>query len=155
WRSPRRRSGNGAMSRSTRAAGHRSAPRASRSRQRTHRARTASKAIGLTLLSALIPGYGLLKGGRTKLGAFVLTISVGLLVLAASVGLTKRDSILALAVSPRQLLIASAAVVVIGIAWIWVVIASHKLLRPVSMTYTGRLAGSMVVGLLCFAIAVP
>jgi polyisoprenyl-teichoic acid--peptidoglycan teichoic acid transferase len=143
------------MSRSTRAAGRRSAPRANRSRHRTPRARTTSKAIGLTLLSALIPGYGLLMGGRKKLGAFVLTISVGLLLIAAYVGLTRRDSILALAVSPRQLLIATAAVVVLGVCWIWIVVASHKLLRPVSMTYTGRLVGSMFVGLLCFAIAVP
>jgi len=94
-------------------------------------------------------------GGRKKLGAFVLTISVGLLLIAAYVGLTRRDSILAFAVSPRQLLIATAAVVVLGVGWIWIVVASHKLLRPVSMTYTGRLVGSMFVGLLCFAIAVP
>ncbi|MFI7060231.1 LCP family protein [Kribbella sp. NPDC050124] len=143
------------MSRSTRAAGRRSAPRANRSRHRTPRARTASKAIGLTLLSALVPGSGLVMGGRKKLGAFVLTISIGLLLLAAYVGLTRRDSVLAFAVSPRQLLIATAAVVGLGACWIWIVVASHKLLRPVSMTYTGRLAGSMFVGLLCFAIAVP
>ncbi|MFC6157718.1 LCP family glycopolymer transferase [Kribbella jiaozuonensis] len=143
------------MSRSTRAAGRRAAPRASRSRHRSHRARTTSKAIGLTLLSALVPGSGLLMGGRKKLGAFVLTISVGLLLIAAYVGLTQRDSVLALAVSPRQLLIATGAVVLLGVLWIWVVVASHKLLRPVSMTYTGRLAGSMFVGLLCFGIAVP
>ncbi|HEY9336465.1 MAG TPA: LCP family protein [Kribbella sp.] len=143
------------MSRSTRAAGRRAAPRASRSRARSHRARTASKAIGLTLLSALVPGTGLLMGGRKKLGAFVLTISIGLLLIAAYVGLTHRDSVLALLVSPRQLLIATGAVVLLGAGWIWTVVASHKLLRPVSMTYTGRLAGSLFVGLLCFAIAVP
>jgi LCP family protein required for cell wall assembly len=143
------------MSRSTRAAGRRSAPRANRSRHRSPRARTTSKAIGLTLLSALIPGTGLLMGGRKKLGAFVLTISVGLLLIGAYVGLTQRDSVLALAVSPRQLLIATGAVVLLGVCWIWIVVASHKLLRPVSMTYTGRLAGSMFVGLLCFGIAVP
>ena len=94
-------------------------------------------------------------GGRKKLGAFVLTISIGLLLIGAYVGLTHRDSVLALAVSPRQLLIATAAVVILGAGWIWTVVASHKLLRPVSMTYTGRLVGSMFVGLLCFAIAVP
>jgi LCP family protein required for cell wall assembly len=94
-------------------------------------------------------------GGRKKLGAFVLTISIGLLLIGAYVGLTRRDSILAIAVSPRQLLVATGAVVLLGICWIWIVVASHKLLRPVSMTYTGRLAGSMFVGLLCFAIAVP
>jgi LCP family protein required for cell wall assembly len=112
-------------------------------------------AIGLTLLSALVPGSGLLMGGRKKLGAFILTISIGLLLIGAYVGLTHRDSVLALLVSPRQLLIATGAVVLLGVGWIWTVVASHKLLRPVTMTYTGRLAGSMFVGLLCFAIAVP
>jgi LCP family protein required for cell wall assembly len=114
-----------------------------------------ARAIALTLLSAVVPGSGLLMGGRKKLGAFILTISVGLLLIGAYVGLTQRDSVLALAVSPRQLLIATAVVVVLGVCWIWVVVASHKLLRPVSMTYTSRLAGSLFVGLLCFAIAVP
>ncbi|WP_329004873.1 LCP family protein [Kribbella sp. NBC_00709] len=106
-------------------------------------------------MSALVPGSGLLMGGRKKLGAFVLTISVGLLLIAAYVGLTQRDSVLALAVSPRQLLVATGAVVLLGGLWIWVVVASHKLLRPVSMTYTSRLVGSMFVGLLCFGIVVP
>ncbi|MBB5981673.1 LCP family protein [Kribbella solani] len=143
------------MSRSTRAAGRRAAPRAGRSRARSHRARTASKAIGLTLVSALVPGSGLLMGGRKKLGAFVLTISIGLLLIGGFVALTQRDSVLNLIVSPQQLLIVTAVVVVLGACWIWVVVASHKLLRPVSMTYTSRLAGSMVVGVLCFAIALP
>lgn len=148
------------MSRSTRAAGRRSAPRgnaprANRSRHRGHRARSASQALGLTLLSTLIPGLGFVLGGRKKLGAFVMTLSLGLLVIGAYVGLTKRDSILALAVDPSQLLIATAAVVLLGFLWICVVVSSHKLLRPISLTATGRLAGSMFVGLLCFGIAVP
>ena len=143
------------MSRSNRAAGRRSAPRASRSRHRGHRARSASQALGLTLLSTLIPGLGFVLGGRKKLGAFVMTLSIGLLVIGAYIGLTKRDSVLALAVDPKRLLIATAAVVVLGFLWICVVISSHKLLRPISLTATGRLAGSMFVGLLCFGIAVP
>ncbi|TWD80842.1 LytR family transcriptional attenuator [Kribbella amoyensis] len=114
-----------------------------------------SKAIGLTLVSALIPGSGFLMGGRTKLGAFVVTLSVGLLGLGAYIGLTKREAVLELAVDPRQLLIATAGVVVVGLLWIWVVVQSHKLLRPVSLTAVGRFAGSAFVGLLCFAIAVP
>ena len=44
---------------------------------------------------------------------------------------------------------------VLGFLWIWVVVSSHKLLRPISLTAVGRLAGSAFVGLLCFGIAVP
>jgi hypothetical protein len=143
------------MSRSTRAAGRRSAPRANRSRHRAYRTRSVSKTIGLTLVSALIPGSGFVMGGRAKLGAFIMTLSVGLLGLAAYVGLTRRDSVVAALVDPSQLLIATGAVVVLGFCWICIVVSSHKLLRPVSITAAGRFAGSAFVGLICFAIAVP
>ena len=145
------------MSRSTRAAGRRSAPKGSRSRHshKAHRARTATKAIGLTLISALIPGSGFVMGGRTKLGAFIITLSLGLLGLAAYIGLTHRDSVVELAVDPSRLLIATAVVVLLGFCWICIVVSSHKLLRPVSVSAVGRLAGSAFVGLICFGIAVP
>ncbi|MBP2351964.1 LCP family protein required for cell wall assembly [Kribbella aluminosa] len=82
-------------------------------------------------------------------------MSAGLLALGVYVGLAQRDSVIALALSPSGLLVATATVVVLGTGWIWVVISSHKLLRPISMSYTGRLTGALVVGLLCFGIAVP
>jgi LCP family protein required for cell wall assembly len=114
-----------------------------------------SRAIGLTLISALIPGLGFVLGGRAKLGAFIMTLSVGLVAIGAYVGLTQRNSILALAVDPSQLLIATAVVVLLGLCWICVVVSSHKLVRPVNLTAAGRFAGSAVVGLICFGIAVP
>jgi LCP family protein required for cell wall assembly len=123
--------------------------------RRSHRADSASRAIGLTLLGTLIPGLGFVLGGRAKLGAFIMTLSIGLLAVGAYVGLTQRNSILALAVDPRQLMIAAAVVVLLGFCWICVVVSSHKLLRPVNLTAAGRFAGSAFVGLICFAIAVP
>ncbi|TCO51257.1 LytR family transcriptional attenuator [Kribbella antiqua] len=141
------------MSRSRRAAGRRTA--GSRARRRGHRTRTTAEAIGLTFLSALLPGSGLVMGGRKKLGALVLTISAGLVAVGAYFGLAQRDEVLAVAVSPRRLLVATAVVVLLGLCWIWVVVASHKLIRPVTMSYGGRLGASLFVGLLCFGIAVP
>ncbi|MGZ0153607.1 hypothetical protein ACXJJ3_41520 [Kribbella sp. WER1] len=126
-----------------------------RARGRTHRARTVSRACLITLAGALLPGFGLFVGGRRKLGAWVMTVSAGLLALAAYYGLAQRDQLLELAVDPQKLLIATGVVVLLGLLWIWVVVASHKLTRPVSMTYSGRLTGSLLVGLLCFGIAVP
>ncbi|MEV8377162.1 LCP family protein [Kribbella sp. NPDC056861] len=146
------------MTRSTRATGRRSAPRATRTRQRAQRAyrtRSVSKAIGLTLVSALIPGLGFVLGGRKKLGAFVMTLYFGLLLLAAFIGLTQRDSVVELAVDPSRLLLATGAVLVVGLLWICIVVSSHKLLRPISLTQVGRFTGSAFVGLLCFGIAVP
>ncbi|MFI5710557.1 LCP family protein [Kribbella sp. NPDC051620] len=146
------------MTRSTRAAGRRSAPRANRSRQpaqRAYRTRTVSKALGLTLVSALIPGLGFVLGGRKKLGAFVITLYAGLLLLAAYFALTQRGAIVDLAVDPSRLLLATGGVLVMGFIWICIVVSSHKLLRPISLTAVGRFTGSAFVGLLCFGIAVP
>jgi len=102
----------------------------------------------------LVPGLGFVLAAGRDSGAFIMTLSVGLLAIGAYVGLTHRSSVLALAVDPSRLLIATGAVVLLGSCWICIVVSSHKLLRPVSLTATGRLAGSAFVGLLCFGIAV-
>ncbi|GAA2805822.1 LCP family protein [Kribbella solani] len=143
------------MSRSARSGGHRSAPRASRARRRTYRTRTSGAAITLTILGALLPGLGFILAGRRKLGAAVLTGFLGLIALGAYLALAQRNTILELAVDPNRLLIATALVVLLSAAWIVVVVASHKMLRPLTPTVTGRLVGASAVGVLCFAIAVP
>ncbi|GAA1123503.1 hypothetical protein GCM10009630_21790 [Kribbella jejuensis] len=107
------------------------------------------------MLSAILPGLGFLLAGRRRLGTIVLSATAALLGAAAYFGLARRDVILRLAVAPNRLLVATGLVVVLAVAWIWVVVASHKLLRPLTPTSIGRLAGALVVGLVCFGIAVP
>ncbi|GAA3085391.1 hypothetical protein GCM10010530_09170 [Kribbella aluminosa] len=63
-------------------------------------------------------------------------MSAGLLLIGGYVGLTHRDAVLALAVSPGRLLLVTIAVVLLGVGWIWVVVASHKLIRPPLRTST-------------------
>jgi LCP family protein required for cell wall assembly len=144
------------MSRSS-SAGRRSAPKGNRSRHRhrAHRARSTSRAIGLTLLSAIFPGSGFVIGGRTKLGVFVMTLSAGLVGLAVLMVLTRRDQVIQLFVDPSQLLVAAGVLLALALCWISVIVSSHKLLRPVGVSGVGRAVGSAFVGLLCFAIAVP
>src|SRR3954453_20097036 len=131
---PHRRSGNGAMSRSS-SAGRRSAPKVNRSRHRhrAHRARSTSRAIRLTLLSAIFPASGFVIGGRTKLGVFVMTLSAGLVGLAVLIVLTRRDQVIQLFVNPSQLLVATGVLLVLALCWIGVIVSSHKLLRPVGV----------------------
>jgi len=107
------------------------------------------------VISALIPGSGFVMGGRAKLGAFVMTLAGGLVALLVLIGLTRREQVLALAVDPSQLLIVTTVIVALGLAWITVIISSHKLLRPATSTNAGRALGSAFVGILCFAIAAP
>lgn len=143
------------MSRSSRAPRRSAQGSRSSGRHRAYRARSIGRAIGLTFVSALIPGSGFIMGGRAKLGAFIMTLTGGLVVLLAVVGLTRREQILELAVDPSQLLIATAVIVALALAWIAIIISSHRLLRPARTSSGGRALGSAFVGLLCFAIAAP
>ncbi len=119
------------------------------------RARSVPKVLGLTLLGALLPGIGLILGGRRKLGAFVLTITLGLVGLGAYVGLTRRDEVLTAAVDPNWLLTTSVTIAAIALLWIIVIVASHRSLRPATGRAGGRAIGATFVGVLCFAIAAP
>jgi LCP family protein required for cell wall assembly len=94
-------------------------------------------------------------GGRTKLGVFVMTLSAGLVGLAALIVLTRRNQVIQLFVDPSQLLVATGVLLALALCWIGVIVSSHKLLRPVGVSGAGRAIGSAFVGLLCFAIAVP
>ncbi|WP_112242599.1 LCP family protein [Kribbella monticola] len=138
----------GSRSRATRAKGRPGRPGRARSR-------TVPGSLGLTLLSALLPGVGLIIGGRRRLGAFVLTLSLGLLGLGVYVGLTRRDEVLAAAVVPSRLLITSVGIGLLALLWIIVIVGSHRLLRPATGGPGGRAVGAVLVGLLCFAIAAP
>jgi LCP family protein required for cell wall assembly len=119
------------------------------------RARSVWSSLGLTLVSAFLPGLGLIIGGRKRLGGFIVTLVVALLGLGVYVGLTRRDEVLAAAVVPSRLLITSVAIGLLALAWIVLIVWSHRLLRPATSRPAGRAVGAVLVGLLCFAIAAP
>ena len=125
------------------------------SRHGAYHARSLPQTLGLTLLSALLPGSGFVMAGRNKLGAFVLTLTAAIVGLGLYAGLARRDEVLALAVDPQQLLIANGVLVFLGVGWICVIVASHRMLRPRTSGTGSRAFGSFFVGLLCFAIAAP
>ncbi|WP_237745056.1 LCP family protein [Kribbella catacumbae] len=103
----------------------------------------------------MIPGTGYLLAGRKKLGAVVLTISLGLLAMAGYLGLTQRDRILELAVAPQQLQYVTIGLCLLGTLWIVVIVTSHRALRPGVATKGSRFGGAVLVGMLSFAVAVP
>lgn len=119
------------------------------------RPRSVPNLLGLTLLGALLPGAGLIAGGRRIIGAFVLTVTLGLVGFGVYVGLTRRNEVLAAAVVPSQLLATSVAIGVLGFLWIVVIVASHRSLRPATGGAGGRAIGALFVGVLCLAIAAP
>ncbi|TDD18682.1 LytR family transcriptional regulator [Kribbella turkmenica] len=119
------------------------------------RPRSVPSLLGLTLLGALLPGLGLIAGGRRRIGAVVLTLTLALIGLGVYVGLTRRAEVLAAAVVPSRLLMTSVAIGTLAFLWIVVVVASHRSLRPATGGTGGRAVGALLVGVLCFAIAAP
>ena len=127
------------MSRNTRSREVR--PEGSRSRTARHTAPGRPRAIGLTLLSALIPGSGFVMGGRAKLGAFVMTLTIGLF------GLRRSDRPHPARAGPRargrpdQLLVATGVLIFLAICWIAIIVSSHRLLRPASVPRSAGRSG--------------
>jgi LCP family protein required for cell wall assembly len=103
----------------------------------------------------VIPGTGYLFAGRKKLGAVVLTISLGLLAAAGYLGLTQRDRLLELAVKPEQLRSLTIGLCLLGTLWIIVIVTSHRALRAGTASKGSRVGGAVLVGFLSFAVAVP
>ncbi len=135
--------------RSTRATGNSDTPEPSR------RPRSLPKLLGLTLLGALLPGIGLIIGGRRRAGAFILTLTLGLVGLGVYVALRRREQVLAAAVVPSRLLMTSVAIAALAFVWIVVIVASHRSLRTATRGAGRRAVGALFVGVLCFAIAAP
>ncbi|ADB34836.1 cell envelope-related transcriptional attenuator [Kribbella flavida DSM 17836] len=122
---------------------------------RSGRARTVPRSLALTLLGALLPGLGLIIGGRRRIGAAVLTVFLGLVGAGLYAGFWRRGDVVQSTVVPSRLLLAGIAIAVLALGWIVVVVTSHRLLRPATGGTAGRVVGAVFVGLLCFAITAP
>lgn len=126
----------------------RSAPR--RAMSDAHFRRT----LGLTVAGTLIPGLGLIAAKRRVAGAVILAIFVGGIVVLAGWALSDPKGLAAMAVRPAMLNGLAVVLVVIAIAWVGVVVATHLALRR-TPSRTQRLIGAGLVGLLAFAVAAP
>lgn len=120
-----------------------------------YRARTLRGALGLTTLGTFVPGSGFLAAGRRRLGTTVLAIAVILLGVALWYGLTQRRELLHVVVKPGQLRMIAAVMLLMLIAWVAVVIATHRMVRPLDMTGGQRFLGAAFVGFLCLVVASP
>jgi polyisoprenyl-teichoic acid--peptidoglycan teichoic acid transferase len=116
--------------------------------------RTFRRAVALTVAGTAIPGLGLIAGRRRIIGSVILGLfAAGVLALGVYAAFD-HQGLLARAVDPTTLRRAAVALVVIGIVWVAVIIASHLCLRS-RPTQGQRVIGGILVGLLSFAVAAP
>ena len=119
------------------------------------RAQTLGGALGLTTIGTLIPGTGFLAAGRRRLGIVVLSIAAVLFIATAWIGLTRRRELLHLAVDPNQLRLLGVGLVLALLAWVTVIVTTHRMVRPLTLTGIQRFVSAAFVGLLCLAVAAP
>jgi polyisoprenyl-teichoic acid--peptidoglycan teichoic acid transferase len=116
--------------------------------------RTFRRAVVYTVAGTAIPGLGLIAGRRRIVGSIVLGIFAAALLSLGVYAAFDRQGLLAHAVDPTTLRRAAVALLVIGLVWVAVIIASHLSLRG-RPTRGQRAIGGILVGVLSFAVAAP
>ncbi|MEU4196516.1 LCP family protein [Kribbella sp. NPDC026611] len=111
-------------------------------------------ALAIAVLGVLLPGTAYLAARRYRLGAAITTLSLLGYGAAAYLVLRKRDAVIGWALDPNVLLWMIAGLGMLAIIWVTVLVTSYKMLRPLTASPGARLAGSLVVGVVAFALAV-
>ena len=120
----------------------------------TQEPRTFRRAVVYTIAGTAIPGLGLIAGRRRIIGSIILGLfAAALLALGIYAGFD-RQGLLAYALDPTTLRRAALTLLVIGLVWVAVIIASHLSLRD-RPTRGQRAIGGILVGVLSFAVAAP
>ncbi|GHE09357.1 LCP family protein [Klenkia taihuensis] len=117
--------------------------------------RSFGRAVGLTVLGAVVPGTGLLAAGWRRTGAAVLAVFVLLLGGAAWLATAGQRTAVRAAVDPQVLLGVMVGVGVLAVLWIAVVVAGYRLLLPRRASRLQHGVGVVLVALLVAAVAVP
>ncbi len=122
--------------------------------QAQHRHRF-TRSLGLTALSTLIPGAGLIGSKLRWVGVTLVT----LLVVGGGLSLwwlrSHADSAVAMAGSPATLTKISVGLLLLAAVWVVLIVGTHVLTRPRKLTSVQRAVGVVAVGLLSFAVAAP
>jgi LCP family protein required for cell wall assembly len=116
--------------------------------------RSFRRTAALTVAGTVLPGLGLIAARRRLVGGVVLGVfAVTVLGLGLWAALDWQG-LLAQFVKPSVLYATSSVLVVVALAWVGVVVASHLSLRG-RTNGLQRAAGGLLVGVLAFAVAAP
>jgi polyisoprenyl-teichoic acid--peptidoglycan teichoic acid transferase len=112
------------------------------------------RAVVYTIAGTAIPGLGLIAGRRRIIGSVILGIFAAAVLALAIYATVDRQDLLAYAIDPKWLRRVAVALVIIGVLWVGIIIASHLSLRS-HPTRSQRVIGGFLVGVLSFAVAAP
>ncbi|GAA1825948.1 LCP family protein [Microlunatus capsulatus] len=116
--------------------------------------RSFRRTAALTVAGTVLPGLGLIAARRRVVGGVVLGLFAVALVVLGLWAALDWQGLLAQFVKPSVLYATSSVLVVLALAWVGVVVASHLSLRG-RTTRPQRVAGGLLVAVLAFAVAAP
>ncbi|MFD0905433.1 LCP family protein [Actinomadura sediminis] len=114
-----------------------------------------SRALALTLASALVWGVAHIVTGRRRIGGLLLAVYTVLAAAVAAAATIYRGDLLNLIVRPDVLQQITGGLIVLGVLWVALVVRSYQLVRPAGMRPSARSLGAAAVALMCFGVAVP
>ncbi|GAB3919730.1 hypothetical protein GCM10011575_36590 [Microlunatus endophyticus] len=113
------------------------------------------RSLLFTILGSFLPGLGLIAARRRRVGGIVLGVFAALVIGGLVWGLADRSSLIATAVDPGLLKAITVGLIVLGVVWVLVIVASHLSLTRDPMRRSQRIGASVLVGVLSFVIAAP
>ena len=116
------------------------------------------KSMGLTVISALVPGLGLLGATRPALRALGLLTGLAAIVGVVSLAYyaaTNTTRLAMLAVSTQFLAIASVALIALGLVWVTLITVTQLSTRPRRLGSGKRAIGAILVTVLAFGVTAP
>jgi LCP family protein required for cell wall assembly len=120
-----------------------------------HPAPGFGRALGLTVVGALLPGSGFVAAGYRRIGWTLLAALALLVAAGAWLATGGKHVAIRMAVSPSGLLLIIAVAVAVAVVWALVVIAQYRVLAPDGTSTGQHLVGSLLVTLLALGVAAP
>ncbi|MGH3096365.1 MAG: LCP family protein [Streptosporangiales bacterium] len=116
----------------------------------------AAAALGMALLSAILPGVGHIRAGRKKLGIPIFAVFVLLVAGGVYVATTMdRFALIGYIVDPDVLTGVIVCALLLSVAWTAVIVSAYRMRRPSNMRPLQLAASAFVVALLSLAVSTP
>lgn len=112
------------------------------------------RTVIFTVAGTVLPGLGLIAARRKVVGGVILGLFVTALITLAVFAAVDVKGLASLAVRPSVLRAATVTLVIVGVVWVGVVVASHLSLRR-TPNRAQRVTGGVLVGVLAFAVGAP
>lgn len=127
-----------------------------RRRRKPTTGRQAAAALGLALLSAILPGVGHIRAGRKKLGIPIFAIFLVLVAGGVYIATTMdRFTLLGYIVNPNVLTGVIVCALLLAVAWTAVIVSAYHMRRPNHMRPLPMVGSAFVVALLSLAVSTP